>query len=653
MIKHRIVIALAVFGFHVVSSFKEISSVDTEQAQDSVELGGRLLSNDTPVWWPKIKNYYDGKDLQLCRSKTAPKSGSKCGYKKKTCFFETRKCPKVGAYPKKKCVCNGKKDKKGKWSCEQAKCPTTTNKTPSPTPAPTPSPKGTFVSGAGRAFKVKMNLLSSKVLDGYDNVKDLKSDIYQAVRFYVNVLIESQSHYDGIYYPVAINPPSNEDNTGNSPPTAEGVTDFETNNQEKGVDESDMIKSDGKYVYAAYGDIVVIWNAATGKFVENYTLPPIYDTAPTLAPATSSFPDENPGIIMPPIHYVPRPYISSMSLAADRLILYVQGYGAMLREQANYSSPFWNGFDTRIVILDTSTLPSKITFVTQEDIQGTFSSGRSIGSDVHVVTTCEIDFYRLASPLYRWNEIFKGMNSTQYKAAAAELAVPLINDFVEELFNSIVTKGMTPSMPKISLWQSDLGSNENIVESIYSGGVIQAYMQLTSFSVKGLNGKATFSKAGVFTPSGWGYTYAIDGNLVFAAQGWNWSPWLRGSSQTTYLLGFKIDGASASPAYLGSVDGYILNQYSLSIFDGHLRIATTVDTFWPIWEPSGVETTTPQPESRTNNTVHVLRLPKGEETSLVPVTSIRNLGKPDERFTSFRCFKMICYAGELKGIIRI
>jgi uncharacterized secreted protein with C-terminal beta-propeller domain len=53
--------------------------------------------------------------------------------------------------------------------------------------------------------------------------------------------------------------------------SAEGATDFETNNQEDGVDESDMVKSDGIHVFAAYGDIVVIWNAATGKFVANYT----------------------------------------------------------------------------------------------------------------------------------------------------------------------------------------------------------------------------------------------------------------------------------------------------------------------------------------------------------------------------------------------
>jgi uncharacterized secreted protein with C-terminal beta-propeller domain len=140
----------------------------------------------------------------------------------------------------------------------------------------------------------------------------------------------------------------------------------------------------------------------------------------------------------------------------------------------------------------------------------------------------------------------------------------------------------------------------------------------------------------------------VDGNLVFAAQGWNWRPWWQGSSQTTYLLGFKLNGTSATPSYLGSVDGYIINQYSLSVHEGHLRVATTVDTFWPVWQPvvdaNGV-TIVPQPVSTTNNSVHVLKIPTGNETTLTEVTAITGLGKPNERLTAVRFFKNICYAG--------
>jgi DNA excision repair protein ERCC-4 len=337
-----------------------------------------------------------------------------------------------------------------------------------------------------------------------------------------------------------------------------------------------------------------------------------------------------------------------MSLVANRLVLYVQGYGNMVRVENNITSALGEAYETRVIVFDTSKLPNTIKVVTQEDIQGSFRDARSIGNNIHLVTSSYINFYQMASPLYRYNTVFQGLNNTEYKAAAIKIAKPLIADFVAMLMNDILLNGKAPDIPKIAIWQTDVGDNGNVIEQIYSGGAIQAYVQLTSFSVQGLMGDLTLSTAGAFTPTSWGYTYAVDGNLVFAAQGWNWSPWWQGSSQTTYLLGFKLDGASATPSYLGSVDGYIINQYSLSVYEGHLRVASTVDTFWPVWNPvvdaNGV-TIMPQPVSTTNNSVHVLKIPTGNETTLKEVTAVTGLGKPNERLTAVRFFKNICYAG--------
>jgi hypothetical protein len=486
-----------------------------------------------------------------------------------------------------------------------------------------------------------MNLLTPKVLQGYSTIAGLTADLTQAVKFQLNSFIEEQASYGdgGVYGPVYMPEPP----TGNSPnlesPSAEGVTDFSTNNQEAGVDESDLVKSDGRFVYAAYGDIVVIWNARTGKLVANYTLPPTEKVTQQIFP---------PSTFARPIFYQPKPVILGMSLAASRLVLYVQGYGDKIRADQDFASAFSNAYDTRVIILDTSTLPASIGIVTQEDIQGSFRDARSIGSDVHVVTTSYIDYYPITGRLYRWNREFQGLNSTQFKAKAASIARPLIDEFVARLLSDVLVNGKAPAVPKISIWQSNLGKSANIAEHLYSGGAIQAYVQLTSFSVQDLAGNPTLSTAGAFTPSSWGYTYAVGGDLVFAAQGWNWSPWWRGSSQTTYLVGFKLDGASAAPAYLGSVDGYILNQYSLSVFEGHLRVAATVDKFWPVWQPvqdNSGSRIPPQPVSRINNTVAVLKIPTGNETSLKTVTSVPDLGKLDGRFTAVRFFGKICYSG--------
>ncbi|KAI2504122.1 hypothetical protein MHU86_10322 [Fragilaria crotonensis] len=141
-----------------------------------------------------------------------------------------------------------------------------------------------------------MDLLSPDVLEGYDNEDDLKADLAEAVKFFINGFIEDQIQYGRYTYiyegpmmdvgAVAEGDEATADNAASAGPpgaggrgeSAAGATDFETNNQVDGVDEADMVKSDGTYVYAVYGDAVVVWEAATGAYVTNYTLPPIAES---------------------------------------------------------------------------------------------------------------------------------------------------------------------------------------------------------------------------------------------------------------------------------------------------------------------------------------------------------------------------------------
>ena len=638
-----LLLALAFLGTAALADFADL----TDDLADDDALMNRRLVRDTPEWFERIKDSFSepGTQLKKCgRRRVAPNDGRGCGRKRKTCFFGTQQCSGVGAHPVTKCSCIGEINEKGEWACDDEVCQENDEDTI------VQAASGMFRSSPARALDVTMNLLTPAVLQGYDNIEDLSDDLNQAVRFYVNSVIEQQALHNNRFSPlpfviepedqVVFDADTSESKTTASP-SAEGATDFETNNQEEGVDEADKVKSDGMYTYAAYGDVVVVWNVITGDLVANYTLPQLFysDAASGTSFLKASWPF---------FHHRPKPIIQAMSLEAQRLVLYVQGYGSEVREQNKITSVFSNAYETRIMVLDTSTLPLSLTFVTQEDVQGSYRDARAIGSDIHLVTSASINYYALTGPLYRFNSVFADMDSTEYKKAAAKIAEPLIADFVATLKADVLLNGIAPSIPKISIWQSDLGNNTNIVEQIYKEGAIQAYVQLTSFAVKGLDGALSLSVAGAFTPSSWGHTYAVDGNLVFAAQGWNWSPFLRGSSQTTYLLGFSLNGASAAPAYLGSVPGYILNQYSLSVYEGHLRVAATVDTVWPIWEPiedRNGDIISPLPLRRLQNSVHILKIPSEDESVLHEVANIPNLGKKGERFTAVRFFGNICYAG--------
>ena len=272
-----------------------------------------------------------------------------------------------------------------------------------------------------------------------------------------------------------------------------------------------------------------------------------------------------------------------------------------------------------------------------------------IGNNIHLVTWSKLGIEIIES-VERYKPAFNGMNNFEYKKAAAKIAEPLIANVVADLKNKISVNGKPPKMTKITVWQTDVGGSGNLIEYIH-GPIGSTYVQITSFSVKqGFTGNLILSKAVAFVPSFYPI-WDIDGSLVLAVQGWNWNPQLRGSSERTYLLGFKLNGASAaSPSYLGSVDGGLdslrFSSYALSLYQGHLNVATSEDVAYLVWDPvvdaDGYPGDFPQPIFTTNMSVRVLKIPTGNETVLTEVTKITALNQEN---SNFYFFQNICYVG--------
>jgi hypothetical protein len=87
-----------------------------------------------------------------------------------------------------------------------------------------------------------------------------------------------------------------------------------------------------------------------------------------------------------------------------------------------------------------------------------------------------------------------------------------------------------------------------------------------------------------------------------------WRPWGPGATQTDLHAFDIVDRAGASYLGSGSVPGHLLNQFSMSEHDGHLRVATTVEQTADGLSESGV---------------HVLRF---DGDRLVEVGSVGDLG---------------------------
>lgn len=535
---------------------------------------------------------------------------------------------------------------------EMSKKPMKT-KVPTPTKRPTIRMKDvkTYQSSTG-TFKVALPLISNEnILEGYKTNEALLDGLTQAALLLVNKAIDDGkkqkfSDFDYKYTDKEVlekpAPEMNDSNiVANAPTSAAGQTDFSTNNQEKGVDEADEAKSNGEFVFVVYGDSVVVFDPFTGDKVANVTMPPI-------PPIDYGNGDDMIGRPMKSsIFYQPKPYIQALQLHSDRLVVIVSGYGETKKKEAKIeSSILYDLLSTHVRIYDTSTLPNMLTLVSEFDVNGSFQDSRAIGENVHIVTTAYVNLWEpLYYPLQKYSESFnKNMTDDKYLKAATALArTKLIPEFTAKLAEEIKMLG-DPKLIKIALWESVVTGME---DTLFGGQAFQAYTQVTSFDI---TAPETRSLAGSFMPSSWGYTYSTPEMLIFSGEGWNYLPDKDATGPTTYFLGFALDGATATPAAIGSVPGSLLSQYSLSIFDGHLRAATTIPNIWR-WpsktDSNGMMFFEPVLESSSQNQVFILKIPilgSGDIGVFSQVGSISNLGKEGESFTAFRFFGLTAYA---------
>ncbi|MBW3662101.1 MAG: beta-propeller domain-containing protein [Actinobacteria bacterium] len=117
---------------------------------------------------------------------------------------------------------------------------------------------------------------------------------------------------------------------------------------------------------------------------------------------------------------------------------------------------------------------------------------------------------------------------------------------------------------------------------------------------------------------------AADGQMGDGADDAIWRPWVPGATQTDLHVFDIADASGATYLGSGSVPGQLLNQFSMSEHDGYLRVATTVEA---------------TPERPSQSAVRVLEL-RGDR--LAEVGSVGGLGL-DERIYAVRYLGDVAY----------
>mmetsp|Transcript_21158 Transcript_21158/g.52023 ORF Transcript_21158/g.52023 Transcript_21158/m.52023 type:complete len:863 (+) Transcript_21158:87-2675(+) len=431
----------------------------------------------------------------------------------------------------------------------------------------------------------------------------------------------------------------------------DGVNDYGTNNQEDTIDTADQAKSDGEFIFASYGDTLVVWNAADGKIMSKIELP-----------AINVEKTEDKEILDGPYnhyyHYVPKPSIEAILLEGDNLAIVASGYGAEHESKLSEPAPICNYLGTRIMIYDKT--GGDLKFLRQQDVHGYFKQAYSTNGVGHVVTQASIDTWtHLREPIQRWK--FEGLTDEEYEAESIRIAQEQVPKFASELAALLSSVDLS----RLSLFVGDSITDEETLDGIMSQlRVADTIAMIGSFKINDDSASTSteleVSLAGTTQPGSWGYVYANDNMIIVADRGYEWVADKEEYAEMTFLLGFRLDGASAKHEVVGSVFGAPLNPYSLDMVekDGalNIRIATTI-TFWngfvfrdqsggemiDSWVGTGVSSEPNDDESNTWNEIAVLGT-NGPSGSLLEKKSSVRLGKPNERFTAVRFLDDIAYA---------
>jgi len=367
-----------------------------------------------------------------------------------------------------------------------------------------------------------------------------------------------------------------------------------TNNQVEGVDEADIVKHDGKYLY--------VIDDAGFKIIDGY---PAND-AHTVASID--------------VDGVPK----KLFLKDDRLLVFVgldknrskstdvarsnisAGYEPRECTYAYDCDFAGDGFDTGVLVYDVSD-KSNPQLIREIESNGSLLAARLIGSSVFVALTHPApfvdglrigpshDFFQQYKIQGRWRE-FQDNDGTLQRRWTTTKCKPLTNKIRKEILTAfddirdeneekVELAELSEFLPNISdrigedMRSSVTTECEGYLKSSLSDGA--QFTSVIGLNIKNTEQRVTESVV-VSRP---GIVSASDDALYLAVRH-SRSPyrsWFNGDDQSDYeeelstIHKFSLDVDSALVQYVasGAVEGHLLNQFALDQYDGHVRVASS------------------------------------------------------------------------------
>jgi inhibitor of cysteine peptidase len=372
--------------------------------------------------------------------------------------------------------------------------------------------------------------------------------------------------------------------------SASGASDYSTTNvQVQGVDESDVVKSDGTYIYQVINQKVVITRAYPADQMTIVSTLPFADSE--FAPMELYVEDNQLIVIGSNNSNLPYKTVV-MPMAQEKRMIYP-------------SVPMV--YTTKAIIYDISdrTAPKQIREV---EIEGSYVSSRKIGSSLYLVSNKNIDYYHIM------NEKVEAPAPMYKDSTAGNKMLPISYDEIRYFPDSIEPNYLLVGGVNLN----DNGQPMDVKAYLGSGQNIYAstehlYVAVTQYE------DIPVQPQPIVKPSPDGTSV----NLI--------KP--RYIPQSTHTAIFKFALNSGSVTYMaeGEVPGTILNQFSMDEHNGKFRIATTSGEMWRT------------DEFTSNNNLYVLN------ESLATIGKVENIA-PGEKIYSVRFMGDRAYMVTFKSV---
>ncbi|MBS3976666.1 MAG: beta-propeller domain-containing protein [Syntrophomonadaceae bacterium] len=317
---------------------------------------------------------------------------------------------------------------------------------------------------------------------------------------------------------------------------AAGSPGFSTTNiQVAGVDEADIVKTDGKYIYQVNNQRIVVAEAYPASNIRIVSM--------------VNFTGEN---LMPQELYVDNRYLVVIGTSHSRSPVKPMPLIEPGTSPRIFPPPFFTRQTVSALIYDLKD-KGNLKLVREVELEGNYVSSRKIGSSLYLVANRQVDFFRIMQNEQPVGQITPAYRDTAGKNDFVNIGLDQIRYFpgcVDQNFLLIAGLNLDRIREEVKV-DAYLGAGQNIYASRNN-----LYVAITRHR---------------FDP-------VMPQPLPADGPQRRLMPPITQASTTIYR--FALHQGRADYSGKGEVPGIILNQFSMDEHNAHFRIATTTGDFW-------------------------------------------------------------------------